>query len=82
MPLFKKNVVQDNNKNGTVVKPVERSVPTIPKEEPNIGKPQLVFHCQLAHGSPTGLISGFANVKELYIKIAEVFDIPASDVST
>jgi hypothetical protein len=45
-------------------------------------KPKLVFHCQLAHGSPTGLISGFTNVKELYNKIAECYDIQAADVRT
>jgi hypothetical protein len=41
---------------------------------------KLIFHCQLAHGSPTGLISGFSNVKELYQKIADCFEIPASTV--
>jgi hypothetical protein len=46
----------------------------------NTDKPKLVFHCQLAHGSPTGLISGFSNVKELYIKIAECYDIPSNEV--
>lgn len=49
-------------------------------QEPSVGRPQLVFHCQLAHGSPTGLISGFSNVKELYQKIAEYFEFPASEV--
>ncbi|CAF0838363.1 unnamed protein product [Didymodactylos carnosus] len=43
-------------------------------------KQKLVFHCQLAHGSPTGLISGFTNVKELYQKIAECFEIPAATI--
>ena len=43
---------------------------------------KLVFHCQLAHGSPTGLISGFSNVKELYQKIADCFEISASTVSS
>ncbi|CAF0762088.1 unnamed protein product [Didymodactylos carnosus] len=43
-------------------------------------KPKLVFHCQLAHGSPTGLISGFTNVKELYQKIAECFEIPVTTI--
>ena len=41
---------------------------------------KLVFHCQLAHGSPTGLISGFGNVKELYQKIGDCFEIPAQTV--
>lgn len=42
--------------------------------------PKLVFHCQLAHGSPTGLISGFSNVRELYKKIAECFEIPVETI--
>jgi PDZ domain-containing protein GIPC len=44
-------------------------------------KPKLIFHCQLAHGSPTGLISGFSNVKELYSKIAECYEIQQNEVS-
>ncbi|MEQ2195456.1 hypothetical protein XENOCAPTIV_013178 [Xenoophorus captivus] len=45
-------------------------------------RPKLVFHTQLAHGSPTGRIEGFANVKELYAKIAEAFNIsPPEEVS-
>lgn len=47
------------------------------KEE---SRPRLVFHCQLAQGSPTGIISGFTNVKELYHKIAECYDMPSSDI--
>jgi hypothetical protein len=43
--------------------------------------PKLVFHCQLAHGSPTGLISGFSNVRELYQKIADCFEIPVATVN-
>lgn len=49
-------------------------------QETATARPQLVFHCQLAHGSPTGLISGFSNVKELYQKIAEYFDFPPSEI--
>lgn len=45
-----------------------------------VQQPKLVFHCQQAHGSPTGLISGFTNVKELYEKIAECYDIQSSEV--
>uniref|UniRef100_A0A3B3VWV8 GIPC1-3 GH1 domain-containing protein n=1 Tax=Poecilia latipinna TaxID=48699 RepID=A0A3B3VWV8_9TELE len=44
-------------------------------------RPKLVFHTQLAHGSPTGRIEGFTNVKELYGKIAEAFNISPPDVS-
>ncbi|NWR93419.1 GIPC3 protein, partial [Furnarius figulus] len=43
-------------------------------------RPRLVFHTQLAHGSPTGRIEGFTNVKELYAKIAEVFDISPTEM--
>ncbi|ALC42468.1 kermit [Drosophila busckii] len=43
-------------------------------------KPPLIFHCQLAHGSPTGLITGFASVRELYKKIAECFDMSEEDI--
>ncbi len=43
--------------------------------------PKLVFSCQLAHGSPTGLISGFSNVRELYQKIADCFEIPVTTVN-
>ena len=45
-------------------------------------RPRLVFHAQLAHGSPTGRIEGFTNVKELYGKIAEAFRLPAAEVPT
>lgn len=47
---------------------------------PPVRRPQLVFHCQLAHGSPTGFISGFTNVKQLYDKVAENYDFPVSEV--
>ncbi|KAM6467757.1 PDZ domain-containing protein GIPC1 isoform 1-T5 [Liasis olivaceus] len=43
-------------------------------------RPRLVFHTQLAHGSPTGRIEGFTNVKELYNKIAEAFKISPTEV--
>ncbi|XP_041359702.1 PDZ domain-containing protein GIPC1-like [Gigantopelta aegis] len=43
-------------------------------------KPKLVFHCQQAHGSPTGIISGFTNVKELYQKIADCYDLPVGEI--
>lgn len=56
--------------------------------ENNGGKPPvspvsrntLQFYSQLAHGSPTAFVSGFSNVKELYDKIGECFDIPPSEV--
>ena len=52
-----------------------------PQDESRQQRPKLVFHCQQAHGSPTGVISGFTNVKELYQRIAECYNIEATDVS-
>lgn len=74
----------NNSKAGVLSSPTpmnngERRVP--PPTESNVSKPQLVFHCQLAHGSPTGLISGFSSVKELYQKIAECYDFSVDEVS-
>ncbi|XP_063795081.1 PDZ domain-containing protein GIPC2 [Pseudophryne corroboree] len=43
-------------------------------------RPKLIFHTQLAHGSPTGRIEGFTNVKELYGKIAEAFHITPEEI--
>lgn len=47
---------------------------------PPRGPIQLVFHTQLAHGSPTGRVEGFASVKELYAKIADAFHIAPAEV--
>ncbi|XP_061636020.1 PDZ domain-containing protein GIPC3 isoform X1 [Phyllopteryx taeniolatus] len=47
---------------------------------PEYPRPRLIFHTQLAHGSPTGRIHGFTNVKELYAKIADVFNISHSEI--
>lgn len=58
---------------------IEKKMPA-PQIDASILKPQLVFHCQLAHGSPTGLISGFGSVKELYQKIAECYDFLVDEV--
>ncbi|XP_031666135.1 PDZ domain-containing protein GIPC1-like [Oncorhynchus kisutch] len=43
-------------------------------------RPKLEFHTQLAHGSPTGRIEGFNNVKELYGKIAETFNLSQPEI--
>nr|CAB3249079.1 PDZ domain-containing protein GIPC1 [Phallusia mammillata] len=48
--------------------------------EPESVKPQLVFHAQLAHGSPTARIEGFSNIRELYSRIAKAFNIPVSEI--
>ncbi|XP_067109537.1 PDZ domain-containing protein GIPC2 [Osmerus mordax] len=43
-------------------------------------RPKLVFHTQLANGSPTGRIEGFTNVKELYGKIAHTFNLSPPEI--
>ncbi|NXI41769.1 GIPC1 protein, partial [Galbula dea] len=53
--------------------------PGLPPPPPAL-RPRLVFHTQLAHGSPTGRVEGFSNVRELYGKIAEAFRIPPGEV--
>ncbi|XP_028909075.2 PDZ domain-containing protein GIPC3 isoform X1 [Ornithorhynchus anatinus] len=55
------------------------STSALPPSTPRV-RPRLVFHTQLAHGSPTGKIEGFTNVKELYAKIAEVFSISPTEI--
>lgn len=44
-------------------------------------KQNLVFHCQQAQGSPTGLVSNFSNVRELYQRVADCYDFPSDEVS-
>ncbi|KAK3532850.1 hypothetical protein QTP70_000260 [Hemibagrus guttatus] len=61
------------------VLPSAPPLPTSPPSPP-CQRPKLIFHTQLAHGSPTGRIHGFTNVKELYAKIAEVFNISPSEI--
>lgn len=40
----------------------------------------MVFHAQLAHGSPTRQVRDFTNVKQLYESIAKAFTISTSDI--
>ncbi|CAH8604464.1 unnamed protein product [Schistosoma margrebowiei] len=42
--------------------------------------PDYHFFCQLAHGSPTGIIHGFTTVRQLHTKISECFDINPSQI--
>ncbi|KYM96713.1 PDZ domain-containing protein GIPC1, partial [Cyphomyrmex costatus] len=75
----------DTNGNGTGSRsgngapPLQHELTRPPPRDPRPST--LVFHCQLAHGSPTGLISDFSNVRELYQKIAERYDLPAEEPS-
>jgi len=93
MPLFNKKSSKVNGSAVTTVPPpppYENNNKTVkyaaqdhvvpPPHEQHIPRPQLIFHCQLAHGSPTGLITGFASVKELYQKIAECYDFPVDEI--
>ena len=59
----------------------KENLPVAQAENGPDGEEGLKFHCQLAHGSSTGVISGFSNVKELYQKIAACYGIDASQVS-
>jgi len=83
LPRFHKRPAKDNGEadfknveNGTA----GRDSTVANNQENEESRPRLVFHCQLAQGSPTGIISGFTNVKELYVKIAECYDMLASDI--
>ncbi|XP_025832081.1 PDZ domain-containing protein GIPC1-like [Agrilus planipennis] len=83
--MFKKNRQKQEQKSPNGLQnsdPYENNgtTDTNNQDQSTIGRPQLVFHCQLAHGSPTGLISGFSNVRELYQKIAEHFEFPVSEI--
>lgn len=70
----------------------EASVPNLPppsdsQKPPGFAVPhpiparsELVFHCQLAHGSQTRELRDFSSVKELYARIAVAFDLSLEDV--
>lgn len=88
MPLFrrsKKDANDDGHPNGTTAGEGNSSPGGVPRtQRPSSpqppGKQKFVFQCQQAQGSPTGLITDFTNVKELYQKIAECYDFTASDI--
>lgn len=90
MPIFggkKKSPEDELPINGTKNKNVNKVNENNMQESNNNGPkprtqtPKLIFQCQLAEGSHTAPVSGFSNMKELYEKIAENFNIPASEVS-
>lgn len=88
MPLFNKkpSAKATSPTNGTITnghdQPLQsQQIVSSPVKQPSLPPPSLVFHCQLANGSPTGLICGFSSVKELYQKIAECYDISVDEVS-
>ncbi|XP_051983829.1 PDZ domain-containing protein GIPC1-like [Xyrauchen texanus] len=76
------NLVENEEVSGQVGGGVVKSAVNgagLPPPPANL-RPKLVFHTQLAHGSPTGRIEGFSNVKELYNKIAEAFNLSADEI--
>lgn len=70
----------NSNASRTPHQPPQPELRQQPPEQPQ-PPPKFVFYCQLAHGSPTGKVEGFTNVKELYQKIAEVFKLHTNEVS-
>lgn len=55
------------------------AVPAAPAAQPQEAF-DMVFHVQLAHGSPTRQVRDFTNVKQLYESIAKAFGIGTSDI--
>uniref|UniRef100_UPI00398F0B29 PDZ domain-containing protein GIPC1-like isoform X1 n=2 Tax=Pristiophorus japonicus TaxID=55135 RepID=UPI00398F0B29 len=43
-------------------------------------RPRLVFHTQLAHGSATGRVEGFGNVRELYSRVSQAFGLGPGEI--
>lgn len=81
MPLF------DKKRKGSKLPDEEATLPPPPDAQAKPTPPaplpshqELVFHTQLAHGSPTRKIRDFSNVRELYRRIGEVFSVPSTDV--
>lgn len=71
MPLFNRKPAQKT-----------REEPAKHNEHDEQIKQNLVFHCQQAQGSPTGLVSDFSNVRELYQRVADCYDFPSDEVSS
>lgn len=89
MPLFRRTKKEietqngndgHNHRNGNGVLANSGGVVSPATDVDNKPQPKLVFQCQQAQGSPTGIISGFTNVKELYQKIGDCYDFPASEI--
>ena len=66
--------------NVNVDAPNGEAVASAPADSSGALRPKWSFHCQLAHGSPTGIIAAFDNVKQLYEKIAQCYEIDPSTV--
>lgn len=74
MPLFNRKSAQKARE--------EPAAPKHDEHDEQVNRQNLVFHCQQAQGSPTGLVSDFSNVRELYQRVADCYDFPSDEVST
>eukprot|EP01147_Barroeca_monosierra_P010041 gene10041-2214_t len=65
----------------TFTMPKNAPLPTAPSGSQQPAEAfDMVFHCQLAHGSPTKQIRDFTNVKQLYEAIAKAFSLSTGDL--
>jgi hypothetical protein len=59
----------------------DRPLPQTPQGAPvPADQFDMVFHCQLAHGSQTKQVRDFTNVKQLYESIAKAFGIATNEI--
>jgi len=58
----------------------DRPLPEKPADAPAAETFDMVFHCQLAHGSRTKQVRDFTNVKQLYESIASAFEIQTKEI--
>lgn len=89
MPVLGKKQ-NERSKDAENIRPRSRPPLPAPPDDPFRRRPlashpipprnELTFHCQLSHGSPTKDIQDFSNVKELYSRVGEAFDIDPSTV--
>ncbi|XP_045657902.1 PDZ domain-containing protein GIPC2 [Ursus americanus] len=81
MPLGLKRKMKAKSKEAAQLVKVEQrgaGGDSLPDPPPPTRKP--VFYTQLAHGSPTGRVEDFTSIRELYAKIAGVFEISESEI--
>eukprot|EP00054_Salpingoeca_dolichothecata_P008382 m.47755 g.47755 ORF g.47755 m.47755 type:complete len:294 (+) comp17694_c0_seq1:949-1830(+) len=58
----------------------DRPLPPTPAGGAPVDQFDMVFHAQLAHGSPTRQVRDFTNVKQLYESIAKAFGIKTEEI--
>lgn len=90
MPLFKRSDEKKRTRRKsstsspttTLPPPPQEKAPQLPQSvaQKAVTRQDLVFHAQLAHGSPTKKIKDFSNVKEMYARIGEAFKMRSSEI--